>query len=303
MEEEKEEIVETGKPDYRDYKISENIYQKKYVNKERDSFPPLLTHLISLILVSLFLYLLFGDGRRGTSESQFDNFLETWWIELGGSIFSVFLITILFYGMFFGVLKIFLEKIGLSWSDEWSDDTRKYERYEDDLEKWELNKNTGKKVYEPEPETEEERVLREQNEREEQEKRLVRQKELEEERKKKEFWFELGGLETEVELDKVFKKLGYKTERTPLSNDEGLDHILDGEIVVQTKNQKRKSPRTDLQKFRGSMKDYKKGIFVSINGFTNTCEEYVLTSDRQIKLFDIDDVIKMSEGEKPEWNE
>ena len=51
------------------------------------------------------------------------------------------------------------------------------------------------------------------------------------------------------------------------------------------------------------MKHPKKGIFVCINGFTNTCEEYVLTSDRQIKLFDIDDVIKMSEGEKPEWNE
>ena len=32
IEEEKEEIVETGKPDYRDYKISENIYQKKNVN-------------------------------------------------------------------------------------------------------------------------------------------------------------------------------------------------------------------------------------------------------------------------------
>ena len=164
------------------------------------------------------------------------------------------------------------------------------------------------------PETEEERVLREKNEREEQERieeeykkreqeRLKREKELEEERKKKEFWFELNGLDTEKELNKVFEKLGYKTELTPLSNDEGLDHILDGEIVVQTKNQKRKSPRTDLQKFRGSMKDYKKGIFVSINGFTHTCEEYVLTSDRQIKLFDIDDVIKMSEGEKPEWNE
>ena len=132
---------------------------------------------------------------------------------------------------------------------------------------------------------------------------MVRKKELEEKRKKKKFWFGLNGLDTEKELNKVFEKLGYKTELTPLSNDEGLDHILDGEIVVQTKNQKRKSPRTDLQKFRGSMKDYKKGIFVSINGFTNTCEEYVLTSDRQIKLFDIDDVIKMSEGEKPKWKD
>ena len=164
------------------------------------------------------------------------------------------------------------------------------------------------------PETEKERVLREKNEREEQERieeeykkreqeRLKREKELEEERKKKEFWFGLSGLDTENELNNVFEKLGFETELTPPSNDEGIDHVLNGEIVVQTKNQKKNVGRPDLQKFRGSMKDYKKGIFVSINGFTNTCEEYVLTSDRQIKLFDIDDVIKMSEGEKPEWNE
>ena len=206
--------------------------------------------------------------------------------------------------MFFGVLKIFFEKIGLSWSDEWSDDTRKYERYEDDLEKWELNKNTGKKVYEPE--TEEERVLREQNEREEQERReqerLKREKELEEKRKKKEFWFGLDGLDTEDELDKVFEKLGFETETTPPSNDEGIDHVLNGEIVVQTKNQQSKVSRPDLQRFWGSWKDsHKKGIFVSIHGFTNTCEEWV--EDKPILLYDVNDVIGMSEGNKPEWNE
>ena len=165
-----------------------------------------------------------------------------------------------------------------------------------------------------EPESEEERVLREKNEREElqrikkenkirEQERLVREQELEEERKKKEFWFELDGLETERELNKVFEKLGYKTKLTPIGGDEGLDHILDDEIVVQTKNQKRKTSRPDLQKFRGSMKDYKKGIFVSINGFTHTCEKFVQTSDRQIKLFDVNDVIEMNEGKKPEWNE
>ena len=138
---------------------------------------------------------------------------------------------------------------------------------------------------------EEERVLREQNKREEQERR-------EQERLNREFWFELDGLETERELNKVFEKLGYKSELTPIGGDEGLDHILDDEIVVQTKNQKRKTSRPDLQKFRGSMKDYEKGIFVSINGFTHTCEKFVQTSDRQILLYDVNDVIGMSE-----WDE
>ena len=158
-----------------------------------------------------------------------------------------------------------------------------------------FTRNENKKREEQER-IEEERVLREQNKREEQERR-------EQERLNREFWFELDGLETERELNKVFEKLGYKSELTPIGGDEGLDHILDDEIVVQTKNQKRKTSRPDLQKFRGSMKDYKKGIFVSINGFTHTCEKFVQTSDRQILLYDVNDVIGMSEGRKPEWNE
>ena len=165
---------------------------------------------------------------------------------------------------------------------------------------------------------EEERVIREENEREErvireqerieeerekiEQERLVRKKELEEKRKKKEFWFGLNGLDTEKELNKVFEKLGYKTELTPPSNDEGIDHVLNGEIVVQTKNQKNKVSRPDLQRFWGSWKDsHKKGIFVSIHGFSENCKEFV--KDKPILLYDLDDVIGMSEGKKPEWNE
>ena len=150
------------------------------------------------------------------------------------------------------------------------------------------------------------RVLREQNEREEQERReqerLEREKELEKERKNKEFWYGLSGLDTENELNNVFEKLGFETELTPPSNDEGIDHVLNGEIVVQTKNQKNKVSRPDLQRFWGSWKDsHKKGIFVSIHGFSNTCEEFV--KDKPILLYDVDDVVRMMEGKKPEWNE
>ena len=165
---------------------------------------------------------------------------------------------------------------------------------------------------------EEERVIREENEREErvireqerieeerekiEQERLVRKKELEEKRKKKEFWFGLNGLDTEKELNKVFDKLGYETELTPPSNDEGIDHILDREIVVQTKNEITKVTRPDLQRFWGSFKSsHKKGIFVSLHGFTKHCEKFV--KDKPILLYDVDDVIGMSEGKKPEWNE
>ena len=96
--------------------------------------------------------------------------------------------------------------------------------------------------------------------------------------------------------------MGFKSKLTSYSNDEGIDHVLDKNIVVQTKNQKKKVSRPDLQKFWGSWKDsHKKGIFVSIHGFSNNCEEFV--KDKPILLYDVDDVIRMSEGKKPEWNE
>ena len=149
--------------------------------------------------------------------------------------------------------------------------------------------------------TRNEKKKREEQERIEQENKK-RKKELEEKRKKKEFWFGLDGLDTEDELDKVFEKLGFETETTPPSNDEGIDHVLNGEIVVQTKNQKKGVGRPELQRFWGSWKDpHKKGIFVSIHGFSNNCREFV--RDKPILLYDVDDVVRMMEGKKPEWNE
>jgi restriction endonuclease Mrr len=131
---------------------------------------------------------------------------------------------------------------------------------------------------------------------------LKREKKLEVLRKKQEYWFGLSGRETEVELDKVFENLGYKTVLTQTGSDEGLDHILDREIVVQTKNEITKVTRPDLQRFWGSFKSsHKKGIFVSLHGFTKHCEKFV--KDKPILLYDVDDVIGMSEGKKPEWYE
>ncbi len=133
-------------------------------------------------------------------------------------------------------------------------------------------------------------------------KSFVGGKRQENRRNKKEFWFGLSGLETENELNKIFEKLGFETELTPPNNDEGIDHVLNGNIVVQTKNTKKKVNRPDLQRFWGSWKDsHKKGIFVSIHGFTRTCEDFV--KDKPILLYDVNDVIKMSEYKKPSWND
>jgi len=102
----------TGKPDYRDYKISEDIYQKKYVNKEEETLTPLKTHLIYLILLSSFIYLFYERVEMG---------FENLWIKFGDSMGvywytgSVIVITIIIYRMFYDCLKMFFEKTGLSW--------------------------------------------------------------------------------------------------------------------------------------------------------------------------------------------
>jgi len=141
------------------------------------------------------------------------------------------------------------------------------------------------------------------------EKRFGREKEVEDtherieiEPKKKEFWFNLDGMETEEEIHKVFENLGYDTETTKISGDEGIDHILDGEIVVQTKNVRKGVGRPDLQQFYGAWKDdHTKGIFISIHGFTETCEEFV--ENKPIVLCDVNDVIEMNEGVYKPWYE
>jgi len=184
------------------------------------------------------------------------------------------------------------------WDEKLNYDPNK--RYRKRLEEQEELRKKEEKEQEElrKKEEKEQEELRKKEEKE----RLLREKELEPLRKKKEFWFELSGLETEKELHKVFKKLGFKTELTSLNNDEGIDHVLNGNIVVQTKNTKKKVSRPDLQRFWGSWKDsHKKGIFVSIHGFTRTCKDFI--KDKPILLYDVNDVIEMSEGKKPEWNE
>ena len=72
--------------------------------------------------------------------------------------------------MFFGVLKMFLDKTELSWNNT----DEKYERYEQDLEKWELNKI---QIQERLEKREEEHRLRKIREKKEEEERLEKENE------------------------------------------------------------------------------------------------------------------------------
>ena len=65
---------------------------------------------------------------------------------------------------------------------------------------------------------------------------------------------------------------------------------------------KKKVGRPDLNKFWGSFKSsHSKGIFVSIHGFSRNCESFVIEDNKPILLYDVDDVIRMTNGEKPKW--
>ena len=81
---------EQKKPDYKDFGISENMYQKKYINKEEEPIPTFGVHLISLILGSIPLYFFYryltqighefwGIRDKWTSETSFYESLELIW--------------------------------------------------------------------------------------------------------------------------------------------------------------------------------------------------------------------------------
>ena len=171
------ELGMSEKPDYRDYKISEDIYQKKFVNNEEETLTPLKTHLIYLMLFSTFIYLFYDIIEMGyeISWTEFGDSMGIYWYTG-----SVILIPIIIYRMFYYYFKMFIEKIGLSWSDE------KYERYQNDLQSWRLDKRVMTGVHhhiitpdrqrsKERDEREEQQRIEEENKKREQE-RLVKKK-------------------------------------------------------------------------------------------------------------------------------
>lgn len=113
-------------------------------------------------------------------------------------------------------------------------------------------------------------------------------------RKSKEFWLELNGYDFEKEVCRHFSEQGYSTKQTPLSNDGGVDIILnkDGEITyVQCKHHNSQLGISVARELLGVMsaKGVKKGILATIKGVNRNCMMFCI--ENGIRVMYLEDFI------------
>lgn len=121
------------------------------------------------------------------------------------------------------------------------------------------------------------------------------------EAKKSEYWFSLNGWDFESEFAKLLNRQGFKTQITSGSSDGGIDifAMKDGvPFAIQCKAHKSPIGPNIIRDLYGSMNhnNIKNGILVNLGGFTKGVIDFA--KDKSIILLDIDDVIKLHEGQK-----
>jgi len=97
----------------------------------------------------------------------------------------------------------------------------------------------------------------------------------------------------------LFLKEGYKTERTPITGDEGIDIIVKKngkKIAIQCKARTKKLPSKEVRDLLGSMMHYKakKGILATINDVTKNAEDFI--QDKNIRILTADDYVNFKDN-------
>jgi hypothetical protein len=106
---------------------------------------------------------------------------------------------------------------------------------------------------------------------------------------KREFWLALNGYEFEREVAHVFERMGYKARVTPKSGDGGIDIILEKDacrFAVQCKHHSKPVGPSPVRELMGvvASQRFDGGIFVSLNGFSQTVYDEVSNSSIHIQL-------------------
>lgn len=132
---------------------------------------------------------------------------------------------------------------------------------------------------------------------EKEKRRLKTEAEKIEKLKQKHSWLSLSGYDFELEIAKIYKKMGYKVTPTKFSGDGGVDIILnDNEnkmIILQCKNHKLPIGPSCVRELYGVMISDKasKAILICSGGFTKGVYSFV--KGKNIELLTIDDVIQL----------
>jgi hypothetical protein len=106
---------------------------------------------------------------------------------------------------------------------------------------------------------------------------------------KREFWIALNGYEFEREVAHVFERMGYNARVTPKSGDGGIDIILEKDacrFAVQCKHHSKPVGPSPVRELMGvvASQRFDGGIFVSLNGFSQTVYDEVSNSSIHIQL-------------------
>ena len=114
-------------------------------------------------------------------------------------------------------------------------------------------------------------------------------------RKQKDFWFSLNGRKFEIEISRIFKKMGYKTKICKQGGDEGVDLEIEKDGVyeiIQCKAHKSKISPSVARDLLGTMynKNIKHAYLITLNGGTTGTMDFC--KNNNITLWDINDIIK-----------
>ena len=109
------------------------------------------------------------------------------------------------------------------------------------------------------------------------------------------FWRALSGVQFENEVAALLRKHGHDVQTTPYSGDEGVDLIMDRDIIIQCKaHAKPVSPAT-VRELLGSKQCFKarKAILIASCGCTSGATAFAKKTD--IDLWDISHLIELQE--------
>lgn len=116
-----------------------------------------------------------------------------------------------------------------------------------------------------------------------------------------EYWKSLTGVVLEDKLRRLYKRLGYDVETTPVSGDKGIDLILnkdDKTTIVQCKGHKKPVGPSVVRELYGTLIDHKyltdNAILACPAGFTRGAKEFAL--GKPIQLISATDLIEMAES-------
>ena len=116
--------------------------------------------------------------------------------------------------------------------------------------------------------------------------------------KSEEFWRSLGGPDFEIEVEWLYKRLGFHVETTPTSGDAGVDLIVRRErtvTIVQCKAYKSPAGPAIARELFGTMVHFgvDRGVLACTGGFTRGVHEFV--REKNIELLDAVDLARMAQ--------